>query len=63
MTPSTVSTEDSQDEPVYWFVLWEAAIERGEYEEAARAATELRRLGIRVSWANPAKGREVSHAP
>lgn len=62
MSHSAVASEPSQDEPVFWFVLWESAIERGDYAEAAEAATELRRLGIRVSWANPAKESEAARA-
>jgi hypothetical protein len=61
MTVDTAPPDASRAEPVYWFVLWESAIERGEYAEAAAAAVELRRLGIRVTWANPAKGSEVPH--
>lgn len=62
MTTSTDHLESSQDEPLYWFVLWESAIEYGDYVEAAEAAKQLRRLGIRVSWANPAKESEVARA-
>ena len=62
MNASTDHFEASLDEPLYWFVLWESAIEYGDYAEAAEAAKQLRRLGIRVSWANPAKESEVAHA-
>jgi hypothetical protein len=62
MTASNDQLESSQDEPLYWFLLWESAIEHGEYFEAAEAAKQLRRLGIRVSWANPAKESEVARA-
>ena len=63
MTLSTDPFEDTHlNQPVYWFVLWESAIERGNYTDAEQAARELRRLGIRVSWANPAKEHEVAHA-
>jgi hypothetical protein len=61
MIPTTDRTEETRDEPVFWFVLWESAIERGDYTGAANAASELRRLGIRVTWANPAKESEVAH--
>lgn len=53
MIPSTDRTEETRDEPVYWFVLWESAVERGDYTETANAATELHHLGTRVTWANP----------
>jgi hypothetical protein len=57
---STIHPNATQDEPVYWFLIWESAIERGDYLAAANAASELIRLGIRVSWANPAKECEVA---
>jgi hypothetical protein len=61
MPTSKEPTDQTQDEPVYWFVLWEAAVERGDFTAAAEAASELRRRGIRVSWTNPAREREVGH--
>lgn len=60
MTATAHPSDATTVEPVYWFVLWESAMERGDYLEAGRAALELRRLGIRVAWANPAKDCEVS---
>lgn len=39
-----------KNQPVYWFVLLDTAIARGEYEAAARAVRELRRLGVRVQY-------------
>jgi hypothetical protein len=38
------------DEPVYWFVLLEKAVHRGDFAEAARAVRELKRLGIDVNY-------------
>jgi hypothetical protein len=37
-----------RDSVVYWFVLLETALERGNYTLAAEADAELRRLGVRV---------------
>jgi hypothetical protein len=62
MSALTSLQEKPQDEPVYWFILWESAIERGDYRQAEQAALELRKRGVRVSWTNPAKQDEVSHA-
>jgi hypothetical protein len=39
-----------QDEPVYWFVLLEKAVHRGDFDEAARAKQELKRLGVSVAY-------------
>jgi hypothetical protein len=39
-----------QDEPVYWFVLLEKAIHRGDFDEAALAKRELDRLGVSVIY-------------
>ena len=39
-----------QDEPVYWFVLLEKAIHRGDFDAAARAKRELERLGVSVTY-------------
>jgi hypothetical protein len=43
-----------KDSPVYWFVLLDAALDRGQYEAATRARRELHRLGIRVTYGSPA---------
>ena len=39
---------DYADTPIYWFVLLQGAVERGDLEAAAIAQRELRRLGIEV---------------
>ena len=43
-------TNPEHDEPVYWFVLLEKAVHRGDFTEAAHAVRELKRLGIDVSY-------------
>jgi len=37
------------DQPVYWFVILEQALDRGDLEQAAQAQRELARLGVRVN--------------
>jgi hypothetical protein len=49
------------DLPVYWFALMEQSAERGDYERAAAAKKELRRLGVKVSY-EPRQRREAAHA-
>ena len=46
--------------PVYWFVLLEQAMDRGDLEEAARAKRELERLGVNVTYRR--RRQEVAHA-
>jgi hypothetical protein len=46
-----------QDEPVYWFVLLEKAVHRGDFDAAARAKRELERLGVSVSYRQLKKGK------
>jgi hypothetical protein len=51
------------DEPVYWFVLLEKAVHRGDFDEAARAVRELKRLGVDVSYhRTPKRGKRREHA-
>ena len=46
-----------EDSAVAWFVVLERARITGDYELAAQAAGELRRLGVRVKFApRPANG-------
>jgi hypothetical protein len=37
---------DPTTSPVYWFVKLETAVEKGDFEAAAEAQRELRRLGV-----------------
>jgi len=38
------------DQPIYWFAILDQAIEEGDWELAARAIGELRRMGIEVTY-------------
>lgn len=40
--------QESRQQPVYWYVVLEKAIERGDLGRAAEAQQELRRLGRAV---------------
>jgi hypothetical protein len=44
------STRDHRQEPTYWFAVLEIARERGDFQQAAAAKLELRRLGVSVSY-------------
>jgi len=41
---------DYNESPVAWFFILERALERGNFERAANAQKELRRLGIEVRY-------------
>ena len=47
------------DWPAYWFVALERAIEEGDYEKAAEAQRNLKRLGVTVRFEREMK---VAHA-
>lgn len=49
MSP-TNTKRDHRDEPTYWFALLEIAREKGDYEAAAEAVRQLKRLGVSVSY-------------
>jgi hypothetical protein len=53
-----------RDWPLWWFGKLEAAIERGDYQTAARAQRELERLGVIVQFRGrrPYRSEEVSSA-
>jgi hypothetical protein len=55
-------SQPEHNEPVYWFVLLEKAVHRGDFAEAARAVRELKRLGIDVSYRYRPK-RETRREP
>ena len=48
-----------QDQPVYWFVLLERALEDGDLDTAVQARRELERLGVTVTMR---RQLEVCHA-
>jgi len=50
---------EAAEHPVYWFVLLEKAIEQSDFDTAAKAKSELQRLGVRVSYS---RRREAAHA-
>jgi hypothetical protein len=41
---------DYKESPIVWFFVLEEALERGNFERAANAQKELRRLGIDVGY-------------
>jgi hypothetical protein len=47
--PKTDS-RNHQDEPTYWFAVLEIAREQCDFERAAEAKRQLRRLGVCVSY-------------
>ena len=54
--PHTTEARDHRDEPTYWFAVLEIARERGDFEQAADAKSELKRLGVNVSYKPLRKG-------
>jgi hypothetical protein len=50
--PNT-NARNHRDEPTYWFAILEIARERGDFERAADAKRQLKRLGVSVSYERP----------
>jgi hypothetical protein len=50
MAPLNEVDLEIRDSSIYWFFTLEAAKDRGDFETAARAQRELRRLGITVTY-------------
>jgi hypothetical protein len=47
--PANMASEvNHTDQPIFWFVLLNDAIDRGDWKSAAHAQQELERLGIHV---------------
>ena len=46
--PTKRDTNNYRDQPLYWFTIYETAMDKGNYQLAATAQRELRRLGIVV---------------
>jgi hypothetical protein len=44
---------DPRNSPVAWFAVLDRARERGDFERAAEAVRELRRLGVFVTYERP----------
>lgn len=58
-TPETPET----DQPLYWLVILDQAVDRGDHQSAAIAQRELARLGVTISYGRPRPQlREVAHA-
>ena len=50
-------------EPVYWFVLAERAIHRGDHEAARRAIEQLARLGVEMRYVWPPRRESEAAKP
>lgn len=50
MTAKAEQTTRFNDSPAAWFVMLEIARKRGDFEQAARAQRELKRLGVEVRY-------------
>lgn len=59
-----VATEDVTREPVYWFLVLDRAMEKGDLETALRATETLKGLGVHVRYGRPRKSspRGKNHA-
>jgi hypothetical protein len=44
------ASPNHKEEPTYWFAVLEIAREQGDFERAAEAKRQLRRLGVYVSY-------------
>lgn len=52
-----------RDEPTYWFAVLEIAKEQGDFDSAAEAQRELRRLGVIVRYERSSpEGKGAPHA-
>jgi hypothetical protein len=60
VNPQNSEARDHQDEPTYWVAVLEIARERDDFERAAQANRELRRLGVRVRYEMPKTGKGVA---
>jgi hypothetical protein len=45
--------DDHREMPFYWFAVLETARERNDFEQAAEAVRQLRRLGVTVRYGRP----------
>ena len=48
MTVPRLKTHPALDSPLYWFAVLKQAIDQSDYERAAEAQRNLRRLGVEV---------------
>jgi hypothetical protein len=56
--PDTAGTPPT-DRPLFWLVILDQAVEKGDHATAAEAQRQLERLGVRVRYGRPR--REVAH--
>jgi hypothetical protein len=52
---ATKPDREIHDCPTYWFVLLEAARRRKRFAEAAKARSELERLGVQIKYIRRAR--------
>ncbi len=50
---------DHRNEPTYWFAVLEIAREKGDFDGAADAREQLKRLGVCVNYEPPARAEVV----
>jgi hypothetical protein len=50
---NTQATQDPANSPVAWFVQLEIAREASDFQQAAHAIQELKRLGVIVKFSKP----------
>lgn len=53
---TTTDQKEAVDSPVAWFVVLERARQDNDFERAAQATQELKRLGVTVRYARRGKG-------
>jgi hypothetical protein len=61
-TAPTPLASDYRRWPLYWFALFEGALESGDLEQAAEAQLRLEQLGLRVEPIAPWQGKGRRHA-
>lgn len=60
MRRDQASTEAAaREQPVYWFLILELAVEKGDFNAAAAAQRELRRMGVEVTYSRRAEDRKA----
>lgn len=58
MSAAVTNSDPVRNWPLWWFARLEAAIERGDFQTAARAQRELERLGVTVRYCGRHPARE-----
>ncbi len=62
MQAATADPDETQEHPVYWYVVFLEALNDGDFERVVEAQRQLRRLGFRVQYSPPKQDKEVQHA-